>query len=78
MPPSPTEFTINRSARELLREGEPITPKTRLSFFFLDNSIIGKASSIVIPSLSYFIFHSSLTSVKSVAVFPVDITILPI
>ena len=31
----------------------PITPNTLLSFLFLDSSIIGKASSLVIPSLSY-------------------------
>ena len=43
-----------------------------------DNCIIGNASSIVIPSLSYKIFHSVLFSVLlSVAILPVDTTIRP-
>ena len=81
MPPSPTEFTINLSALLLLLLLSPKTPKTRLSFLILDNSILGNASSIVIPSLSYNICHSVLSlillSVVSVAILPVDITILP-
>ncbi len=45
-------------------------------FFILHNSIIGKASSIVIPTLSYSIIHSLSVGFVSVAIFPIDIIIL--
>jgi hypothetical protein len=75
--PSPTLLTINLSALELLLLLSPNTPNTRLSFFFLDNSIFGNASSMVIPASSYSIIHSLSVGFVSVAIFPVDITILP-
>ncbi len=60
---------------------KPKTPKTRLSFLILDNSILGSASSIVIPSLSYNICHSVLSLISlsgvSVAILPVDLLFSP-
>jgi hypothetical protein len=38
--------------------GSPDTPKTCFSFLIPESSVIGKVSSIVIPSLSHLICHS--------------------